>query len=465
MPRIVALWGCIAFVFVLLRRESKESDGVTNYLWVPTIWFIMTSSKPLALWFSVGGRTNEEGSPLDEVFLMVLFMIAIVTMIKRRFAWSVVIHEYFWLAMLLAIMFFSAVWSEIPFISARRWFREGVIPVTMCLSVLSEPSPRASVESLIRRAIYVCIPFSYLLIHYYPEYGRIYVHRQGIEMWTGVTGHKNQLAALCLTSFLYNAWRIAVRKTNSIQLQSGKLSLYFDIVILLITLVTFMGPNRSLTYSATTLLSTIGGLGVLGFLRWHWRRGTQPASFLITSLSAFLICYGTVTPFIGKLTLFDVSGAVGRSENLTGRGDIWQSLLPAVSEQPVLGSGFGAFWSDDAREKYDISDSHNGYLGVILETGFVGLICYAIFLLSATITAHRLLGSNYYWGALCLMFTVSMLLHNIGEASLTSFSTQLTAVFLLLILSCWRGGSTITNPEFETGRTADSSSEEQLCAD
>jgi exopolysaccharide production protein ExoQ len=436
MPAPLALLGCLVFVILLLRQESKQSVGVTSYLWVPTIWFLLICSRPLALWFGVGGETNEEGSPWDRVFLTGLFVVAVVRMNSRQFPWAIALREHRSLVVLIGFMFVSMAWSETPLITLKRWFREGLIAVTICLSVLSEPSPRGATESIIRRIIYICIPFSYILIHYFPQYGRMYVHREGIEMWTGVTGHKNQLAQLCLISFLYISWKIAMSRLKGDRIARPKLALYFDVAILALTLLVFMGPNRSITYSATTLLSTLAGLGVLGFLQWHLRRGTLPASFLFTSFSAFLISYGTFTTFLGKLAILDVSRAVGRTENLTGRGDVWASLFPAVIQQPILGYGYGGFWSTEARERYDITDAHNGYLGVILETGFVGWFLCAVFLVSAIVTAQRLLRTERYWPVFCLMFSVSVLLHNIGEASLTSFSTQLTASFLLLHISC-----------------------------
>ena len=218
MPPVIALLGCVVFVLVLLRQEAKESMGVTRYLWVPTVWFLLTCSRPLGLWLGMGGATIEEGSPVDRVFLTVLFVVALIVLNKRRFIWSVAFHEHKWLALLVGLMLVSTSWSDTPFISSKRWFRE-TIAVMICLSVLSEPKPRLSVLSLLRRVIYICVPFSYVLIHYFPEYGKIYVHREGVEMWTGVAMHKNSLAQVCLISFLLISWRFATRTTDPAHLR------------------------------------------------------------------------------------------------------------------------------------------------------------------------------------------------------------------------------------------------------
>ena len=443
MPPSIALLACVLFVLVLLRREAKESAAdVTPFLWVPTLWFLLMASRPLALWFGTGGETIEEGSIVDRWVQLALFMIALRTLFSRQFAWSVALQENRWLAVLLGFMLLSTLWSEMPFISFRRWVTYA-IAVLMAWSVQTEPLPRVAVESILRRIVYICVPFSYVLIHYFPQYGKIYVHTQGVEMWTGVAIHKNSLAELCMVAFLLLIWRIVTRAYGSKPSRHAKLTTCLDLAVLLLALVVFMGPDRSITYSATTLLATLVGCGTLGFLVWQKSRGAPPAAGWFTGASAFLIIYGTLTPFLGKLSLLDVSSALGRSSTLTGRTEVWTALLPAVMAQPFLGAGVGGFWTTQARVLYDISGTHNGYLGVILETGFVGLLLFAAFLLSATKTAHRFLSADYHWGALCLMALASILTHNIGEESINCFTARLTSVLILLLVSCHGAALTV----------------------
>jgi exopolysaccharide production protein ExoQ len=443
MPGPVALFGCVLFVLVLLRRESKESTiGVTNYLWVPTAWFLILATRSLAMWFGTGGATIEEGSVVDQVVNFGLFGLALATLIKRHFIFSAALRANKWLAFMLAFMLLSTLWSEISFVSFRRWCTYA-IALIMILSVQTEPQPRVAAESILRRIVYICIPFSYLLIHYYQQYGKIYVHTEGIEMWTGVAIHKNSLAELCLISFLLLIWRLATRKKEKDEAGSDKIGLYLDLGVLLITLLVFMGPERRITYSATTLMATMIGIGTLAFFRWHRRRGTQPAATLLIAGTAFLIVYGTITPFLGKLSLLDVSSALGRSSSLTGRTEVWASLQPAVMEQPFVGYGVGGFWTTRAREIYDISGAHNGFLGVILEGGFAGLIFMTAFIFSITKAAHNLLKIDENWAALSSMFLFAILSHNIGEESINAFTSRLTSVLLLLNVSC-HGTASVT---------------------
>lgn len=408
---------------------------MTPYLWVPTLWFLLIFSRPFALWFGSGGATIEEGSADDRIALLAFFVIALTALIRRRFDWSAALRAQIWVALLLGFMLVSTVWSEAPFISFRRWFT-AVIAVTMVLSVQSEPLPRLAIESLLRRVVYICVPFSYLLIHYFPQYGKIYVHTQGVEMWTGVTIHKNSLAQLCLVAFLLLAWRIVTSGDPSRPCERFKVGLYGDIAVLVMTVLVFMGPDRSITYSATTTGATMGGLCCLGFLLWLKRRGAVPAAGLLVGVSTLLIVYGTITPFLGRLSLIDVSSALGRNSTLTGRTEVWAALRPAVMQSPLLGYGYGGFWTTQARELYDISGTHNGYLGVILEIGFLGWVIFACLLVSFARAAQAMLSGDFNWGALCVMVLASSLVHNIAEESLKEFSGRLMAVVLLLSTPC-----------------------------
>ena len=51
MPPPLALLRCTAFVIFLLRVERRASLGVSAALWIPTLWMLAISSKPLAIWF------------------------------------------------------------------------------------------------------------------------------------------------------------------------------------------------------------------------------------------------------------------------------------------------------------------------------------------------------------------------------------------------------------------------------
>lgn len=200
MPPPLALLICTIFVVLLLKLEHKQFPEAPHALWIPTIWMLLILSKPLGIWFSSGGVDMESGSPLDRVFLNGIFCLALLILIIRYVNGARAPQGNIWVLILLGYMLLSILWSDMPYTSFKRWFRE-LIAVIMALLVSTEPNPRQAVECMLRRITYILIPFSLLLIKYYPHFGVEYAHWSGMQMWIGVALQKNSMALLCIISF------------------------------------------------------------------------------------------------------------------------------------------------------------------------------------------------------------------------------------------------------------------------
>jgi exopolysaccharide production protein ExoQ len=417
----------------MLRIDRKQSPEMSFTLWIPTIWMLVSFSKPLSIWFQSGGETMEEGNALDRIYLIVLLCLGLIILVKRKFNWPNAIKENTWLMLLIGYMLFSCLWSDNIFISFKRWIRE-LVAVVMAFVVATEPHPRKALESILRRTIYILIPLSYILIQYFSEYGRAYVHNAGDLMWIGATIHKNTLAQLCIFAAFFLIWTYIKRRQGRNN-PVVKYQTYLEVFILILAFWLLAGPQRTFTYSATANVAFAVGLSVLICLYWMKKLGTILRPIPLIVLTAFIIIYGTVTPMIGELSLIDISSAVGRNESLTGRTDVWRQLVPVAMQQPILGYGFGGFWTTNTRKVFDISGAHNGYLDVIMELGFVGLVLYAIFLLSNIRKAQRVLTQDFDWGALWICYLVMGLLSNITESSLSSFSSQMMSIIILFTVT------------------------------
>lgn len=114
-------------------------------------------------------------------------------------------------------------------------------------------------------------------------------------------------------------------------------------------------------------------------------------------------------------TLFEASlGSVGKDVTLTGRTDLWRMMGYEIARHPWLGAGFGGFWLGLEGPSFSIvrffswrpGQAHNGYIDVVNELGYVGLV-----LLLIVLVVHL---RNIYW------------INRRGDA--------LTAVFHLVIL-------------------------------
>ena len=212
MPPTLALVLCSGFVIYLLRLERKRAPGVSGAVWIPTIWMMSCASKPLANWFSSGQAAEasggvEAGSPLDRNLLTVLIIAGIFILLRRKLDWQSFQKNNKWLIAIYLFALISIIWSDFPLISARRYIRfSGTL--LMALVVLSERDPFDAFEGVLRRIAFVLIPFSLLLIKYFPTIGVMYGRWSGELMWVGVADQKNSAGIIFFVSAFYLFWRL-----------------------------------------------------------------------------------------------------------------------------------------------------------------------------------------------------------------------------------------------------------------
>lgn len=446
MPPKLALLICTVFVLFLLRMERKQSPQVSRALWVPTSWMLIIASKPLGTWFQSGGG-GEAGSLLDQLFLIALFCLSLLILESRSFNWSRAMKGNTWLCLLIGYMFCSVLWSDIPFISFKRWIRE-LIAVLMAFLVLSEQDPRQAMQSLFKRTIYILIPFSIILIKYFPEYG-VQFRNQGGMMWIGATLQKNSLGRLCLTAVFFLIWTL-LQRWQGRDMPADKHQTLADLSILALTLYIMSGPEGQ--YSATAVASLSAGLGAFFIMLLMKKRRINLGANTLTVIMAAIISIGVLQPFIGGSAVSGFASTLGRDSTLTGRTEIWEALVPLVMRQPIFGSGLGSYCSPTDREMEKICEAHNGYLEVVLDFGFAGLLFFVMFLLSSCRKAQRKLGHDFDWASFQICFFLMALIHNMAESSINSFTSQLTAVLLFLTVSSTT--ATSRTPEITPIRTS-----------
>jgi O-antigen ligase len=177
------------------------------------------------------------------------------------------------------------------------------------------------------------------------------------------------------------------------------------------------------------------------FCAWIYLRAKSgkkiKAGFLL-AVTSFIIVFGVVSVLAGGSGIKFFASSAGRDATLTGRTEVWASLLPSVKGSPIVGKGFGSFWTSRTRDYFQISGAHSGYLDLLLGIGFVGLILVSMFLLSSCRKAHRELSMDLYWGLLWICYLIMSLVHNIGESSIDTFTTHITAVLLFFTISSTR---------------------------
>jgi O-antigen ligase len=391
------------------------------------MWMLAIASKPLGIWFGAVGDA-EVGSPLDRIVLTGLLLAGLVVLARRQFEWSAALRANLWLVLLLSYMLVSILWSEITYVAAKRWTRQFIVLV-MAFVILSEPNSRLAFQSLLKRCFYILIPYSLLLIKYYPALGVEYGRWSGLQMWIGVTVQKNTLGRLCLVAAFFLLWSLFCHwkyydRPNTKQARMA------DLVVLLIALFMLKGANNA--YSATAIGTFAVGIGTFVILMSLSKTRVVLPKWCLLALVLVVLGFGVAAPFTGGSNVAAFSGTFGRNETLTGRTETWAELVPVVKSQPLLGAGIGSFWTTARREFYQMSHAHNGYLDILLEFGLAGLALYTCLLLSCADRCYRAFSVDPVWGSLGVCFLIMALVYNVSESALNSLAEQTTAIILML---------------------------------
>ena len=197
MPYLIAtaFW---LLVTVIVVRDTRSRDGISGALWIPTLWAMILLSRPFSTWVGFGGGgggvESQEGSPLDRLFFMGLIAAAIVTLLRRRIAWTAVIARNWPIVLLYAYFLLSVLWADSSVVSFKRWFKD-LGNVFVALVVLTEANPLQGIRAVFVRCGYVLIPLSLIFIRYFPSLGRTYNRHTGGMESIGVTFQKNSLGA------------------------------------------------------------------------------------------------------------------------------------------------------------------------------------------------------------------------------------------------------------------------------
>jgi O-antigen ligase len=139
-----------------------------------------------------------------------------------------------------------------------------------------------------------------------------------------------------------------------------------------------------LTKSRTTLAGATLALGA------YWMLGASTYRKVAVFLGCvwFACCILLFLPdgafvSISSKTIFpgrDISD-IG---TLTGRTDIWKACLSYIAIHPLLGYGFGSFWSTNRTliveevAGWVASSGHSTYIDLVLSLGLVGLVLYVV---------------------------------------------------------------------------------------
>jgi exopolysaccharide production protein ExoQ len=449
MPPSLALLIWFAFLLALLRFDPAKEQGVSLALWVPLAWIFIVATRLPSQWF--GGQLSnaaaafEEGNPLDRTIFTVLIVLAIIILFSRSFNWGGFLTRNFFFIAFVSFALVSVLWSDFPFVTFKRWFRD-LGNYVMVLVVLSDPRPLEALCTVFRRFGYLLIPLSIVLIKYFPLIGRYYNVWTGAAMYIGPTTGKNDLGALCLVSGLFFFWD-TLRRWPQRKERRTKRILFLNFVFIAMTIWVF-----NLANSATSRVCLV--LGCLIVAAVYSQVFKRRLSFVKVAIPACVVLYLVLA--FGFNINADVASAVGRDPTLTDRTLIWKTLL-SINTNPILGTGYESFWLGPRvnsvwKEFGKLNEAHNGYLEVYLNLGLIGLFLLCGFLM----TSYRKIWKDFATNSSIASFSLAMwtviVFYNVTEAA---FKFHTMWIMFLMIAISVPDSKRLLKPSFGNDRSGE----------
>ncbi|AMB57852.1 O-antigen ligase family protein [Microterricola viridarii] len=182
----------------------------------------------------------------------------------------------------------------------------------------------------------------------------------------GIVANRNLLAAAALLALIVFAAQLAARTVRR-----GPGIAWLAIAVL----------TLGLTRSATVLIAAVVVAVALGFALWARRVGPERRRPVYLTAGGLVVVGGV----FGSLLWGPLLGALGKSEDLTGRFDIWSAVTELASQRPVAGWGWVSYWApwvepfDDLAVRKGVTylQAHSAWLDVWLQLGVIGVVLFA----------------------------------------------------------------------------------------
>lgn len=412
-------------------RDDRHAYLLAGMMWVLIVLMIVPDGFDYQTLVSTGAPSS--GGVVSRVlWLSLLVPGALILFWRAGLAWVLLRTINPFLLLFVALAFASIAWSIDPALSARRLLRMGTIVLTCTAFVLMawharrfQNVVRPILTAVLFGSILFGLAFPSLAIH----------HELSAELagaWRGLANHKNSLGALASIAliFWFHGW--LTREVKPVSALAGG-------AIAAACLV--------LSRSSTSMAATIAVMVLLVVLL-RAPQGLRPYfPYFLSLLLAIILFYAlallNIIPGMSTL-LAPLSALTGKDMSMTGRTEIWTILFEHIRYHPLLGTGYGAYWTAGPVPGTDSyaymwrmrgfypGSAHNGYLEIINDLGWVGFSCLYAYLVAYLWLSLQMLRVDFKQGALYLALLFQQAMTNLAE---THWFSVLSVDFVIMALA------------------------------
>lgn len=414
------------------RPDDQHSFFLAAMVWVLIVLMIVPEGFDYQSLTAATDAPTSGGAISRTLWAGLLMVSAMLVLWRGGLAWLLArtVNPFFLLFVVLAMA--SAAWSIDPSLSVRRLVRLATITL-VCIAFVLMGWHARRYQNVVRPILTLMLLGSIVFGLIFPELA--IHHETSAELagaWRGLANHKNGLGALSSITliFWFHAWL-----THDVKLVSA------------LTGGVIAGTCLLLSRSSTSLAVTLFVMSVLLLLLRSPERWRSYMPYVVATLVTLLLIYAlailNLIPGWGTL-MAPITAFTGKDVTLTGRTDIWAIISDHISRHPLLGTGYGAYWTAGpmvGTDSYEFMErmnqfypgsAHNGYLEIVNDLGWVGLLCLIGYIITHVRQSLQLLGIDRNHGALFLALFFQQAITNLSE---THWFSVLSVDFIIMTLA------------------------------
>lgn len=271
--------------------------------------------------------------------------------------------KFLWPLVMLAIA--SVIWSRLPLVTLQS-LRSDFIPITTFGIYLSTRFNRKELFEMLYSSLIITAAVSLFYVLFIPSIGKHPASGVHPGAWRGIFSHKNTLGTRLTMAGVFAGIKL---------LYSSKRKLINTGILFLIYVEILFSKSATALVLSTSIIFLIWT-----YKQFRWRG--KSTVLLLDILILFSTCL--IGAIIGLWT--PLLELLDKDPTLSGRTLIWRFLLEQrIPQAPILGYGKDVFWKVPAlfSSVYESanhlpSHAHNGYIELLVDLGFVGLIFFII---------------------------------------------------------------------------------------
>lgn len=310
-------------------------------------------------------------NPINQVVFSTIFILSFISLLPRYKTVLNLLNKEKYIVFFFLWCGITMLWSVDFLISFKRYFQyltTSIVFISVLVNFQDEQTILKPLKYLFR--IYVLVTLAVVLV--VPQ-----ATDPTFNTWRGLHPTKNNLgqtAAISILIFYYFTSKSSDIKDRMINL----MFLFLGFVLLLGS----FSMTNVLIISFFLIFLLIASTGYIFSKIGIGKKLVQ----LILAAAAIIIFLFIFLASDLIVMLFEI---VGRDPTLTGRTEIWVLVLAQSRDSLLTGVGFQAFWIPETMAGLTLfqywipTQSHNGFVDIILETGIIGLTFFVLMVINS----------------------------------------------------------------------------------